>query len=119
MPINKFFPSMTLGRLCRARWQPVHPSPPTDAPGATALRASRGNAGCRQPATAAERPRRPKPTPRRASRRNSRTRRKGYKVVQRDGQTLYCKREKVIGSTIPTMQCMTEVAVAQPGGEHG
>jgi Skp family chaperone for outer membrane proteins len=33
---------------------------------------------------------------------------KSYKVVQRDGKTLYCKREKVIGSTIPTLQCMTE-----------
>jgi hypothetical protein len=31
-----------------------------------------------------------------------------YKTVQRDGKTLYCKREKVIGSTIPTMQCYTE-----------
>jgi hypothetical protein len=33
---------------------------------------------------------------------------KGYKVVQKDGKTMYCKREKVIGSTIPTMQCITE-----------
>jgi hypothetical protein len=33
---------------------------------------------------------------------------KGYKVVQKDGRTLYCKREKVLGSTIPTMQCMSE-----------
>jgi uncharacterized lipoprotein len=33
---------------------------------------------------------------------------KGYKVVQRDGRTLYCKREKVLGSTIPTMQCLSE-----------
>ena len=33
---------------------------------------------------------------------------KGYKVVEKDGRTLYCKREKVIGSTIPTLQCMTE-----------
>src|SRR4051794_33943696 len=33
---------------------------------------------------------------------------KGYKVVQKDGKTLYCKREKVLGSTIPTMQCMSE-----------
>ena len=33
---------------------------------------------------------------------------RSYKVVQRDGKTLYCKREKVIGSTIPTMQCLTE-----------
>ena len=33
---------------------------------------------------------------------------KGYKVVQKDGKTMYCKREKVIGSTIPTLQCITE-----------
>jgi hypothetical protein len=33
---------------------------------------------------------------------------RGYKVVERDGKTLYCKREKVMGSTIPTLQCMTE-----------
>jgi heme A synthase len=33
---------------------------------------------------------------------------RSYKVVQRDGKTMYCKREKVIGSTIPTMQCLTE-----------
>ncbi len=33
---------------------------------------------------------------------------RGYKIVERDGRTLYCKREKVLGSTIPTLQCMTE-----------
>jgi hypothetical protein len=33
---------------------------------------------------------------------------KGYKVVQKDGKTLYCRREKVLGSTIPTMQCLSE-----------
>ena len=33
---------------------------------------------------------------------------KGYKVVQKDGKTMYCKKEKVIGSTIPTLQCVTE-----------
>jgi hypothetical protein len=33
---------------------------------------------------------------------------RGYKVVQKDGKTLYCKREKVMGSTIPTLQCITE-----------
>jgi hypothetical protein len=33
---------------------------------------------------------------------------KGYKIVQKDGKSLYCKREKVIGSTIPTLQCITE-----------
>jgi hypothetical protein len=33
---------------------------------------------------------------------------RSYKMVERDGKTLYCKREKVMGSTIPTMQCLTE-----------
>jgi len=33
---------------------------------------------------------------------------RSYKVVQKDGKTLYCKREKVMGSTIPTLQCITE-----------
>ena len=33
---------------------------------------------------------------------------RSYKMVQRDGKTMYCKREKLISSTIPTMQCLTE-----------
>lgn len=33
---------------------------------------------------------------------------RSYKTVEKDGKTMYCKREKVIGSTIPTMQCFTE-----------
>lgn len=33
---------------------------------------------------------------------------RSYKIVQRDGKTMYCKREKLISSTIPTMQCLTE-----------
>lgn len=33
---------------------------------------------------------------------------RSYKQVQKDGKTLYCKRERVIGSTIPTMNCMSE-----------
>jgi hypothetical protein len=33
---------------------------------------------------------------------------RSYKTVQRDGKTMYCKREKVLGSTIPTTQCYTE-----------
>ena len=33
---------------------------------------------------------------------------RSYKVVQKDGKTMYCKREKLISSTIPTLQCMTE-----------
>jgi hypothetical protein len=33
---------------------------------------------------------------------------RSYKIVERDGKTLYCKREKRIGTTIPTMHCLTE-----------
>lgn len=33
---------------------------------------------------------------------------RSYKTVQKDGKTMYCKREKNIGSTIPTMNCITE-----------
>ncbi|HEX6398364.1 MAG TPA: hypothetical protein VFZ95_13140 [Steroidobacteraceae bacterium] len=33
---------------------------------------------------------------------------KGYKIVQKEGRTFYCKREKVLGSTIPTLQCLSE-----------
>lgn len=33
---------------------------------------------------------------------------RSYKVVQKDGKTMYCKREKRIGTTIPTMNCVTE-----------
>jgi hypothetical protein len=33
---------------------------------------------------------------------------RSYKTVQKDGKTLYCKREKRMGTTIPTMNCMTE-----------
>jgi hypothetical protein len=33
---------------------------------------------------------------------------RSYKTVERDGKTMYCKREKVLGSTIPTTQCYTE-----------
>lgn len=33
---------------------------------------------------------------------------KSYRVVQKDGKTLYCKKEKVIGRNIPTVQCITE-----------
>ena len=33
---------------------------------------------------------------------------RSYKVVEKDGKTMYCKREKVMGSTIPTLQCITE-----------
>jgi hypothetical protein len=33
---------------------------------------------------------------------------RSYKQVQRDGQTMYCKKEKPMGSTIPRLQCISE-----------
>jgi len=33
---------------------------------------------------------------------------RGYKAIQKEGKTVYCRSEKVVGSTIPTMQCYTE-----------
>jgi hypothetical protein len=33
---------------------------------------------------------------------------RSYKTVEKDGKTMYCKREKLIGTTIPTMNCITE-----------
>lgn len=33
---------------------------------------------------------------------------RSYRRVEKDGRTLYCRREKVIGSTIPTTQCLSE-----------
>ena len=33
---------------------------------------------------------------------------KSYRMVQKDGKTMYCKKEKPINSTIPRMQCISE-----------
>lgn len=33
---------------------------------------------------------------------------RSYRQVQKDGQTMYCKKEKPMGSTIPKLQCITE-----------
>lgn len=33
---------------------------------------------------------------------------RNYKLVQKEGRTFYCKQEKVIGSSIPTLQCLSE-----------
>jgi hypothetical protein len=33
---------------------------------------------------------------------------RSYRQVERDGKTFYCKNEKVIGSTVPRLQCFTE-----------
>jgi hypothetical protein len=33
---------------------------------------------------------------------------RSYRAVQKDGKTMYCKKEKPINSTIPRMQCMSE-----------
>jgi hypothetical protein len=33
---------------------------------------------------------------------------RSYRQVQKDGKTMYCKKEKPMGSTIPKLQCITE-----------
>jgi hypothetical protein len=33
---------------------------------------------------------------------------RSYRKVEKNGETMYCKKEKPIGSTVPRMQCMTE-----------
>lgn len=33
---------------------------------------------------------------------------RAYRKVEKDGKTMYCKKEKPINSTIPRMQCVTE-----------
>jgi hypothetical protein len=33
---------------------------------------------------------------------------RSYRKVEKDGKTMYCKKEKPINSTIPRMQCVTE-----------
>lgn len=33
---------------------------------------------------------------------------RSYRKVEKDGKTMYCKKEKPMGSTIPRLQCVTE-----------
>jgi hypothetical protein len=33
---------------------------------------------------------------------------RSYRMVEKDGKTMYCKKEKPINSTIPRMQCISE-----------
>jgi hypothetical protein len=33
---------------------------------------------------------------------------RSYRKVEKDGKTMYCKKEKPMGSTIPRMQCIAE-----------
>jgi hypothetical protein len=33
---------------------------------------------------------------------------RSYRMVQKDGKTMYCKKEKPINSTIPRMECISE-----------
>ncbi len=107
MPINKFYPSVALGvcvaLLAACASQPAAeanvtaaaPAPAVAAPAAAS--AAKAAPAAQTEADTAD-----------ALEKKFQDAAKGYKVVQRDGQTLYCKREKLIGSTIPTLQCMTE-----------
>jgi hypothetical protein len=101
MSINKFIPSLALGvcvtLLAACASQPAA----TDAPVA---KAPAPVAAAAQPVPAAQ----TEGDTAAALEKKFQDAARGYKVVERDGKTLYCKREKVIGSTIPTMQCLTE-----------
>jgi len=104
MSINKFFPSMALVAAVLAAACASSPAS-TDAPGRTApppVAAAPAAPVTQTPAAQTE------ADTAAALEKKFQDAAKGYKVVQKDGQTLYCKREKVIGTTIPTMQCMTE-----------
>ncbi|HEU4779055.1 MAG TPA: hypothetical protein VFS58_04155 [Steroidobacteraceae bacterium] len=100
MSSNKFIPSLALG-ICVALLAACASQPDAnDVPGATAPVA----AASAKPEPAAQ----TEGDTAAALEKKFQDAARGYKVVERDGKTLYCKREKVIGSTIPTMQCMTE-----------
>ena len=102
MSINKFIPSLALG-VCVALLGACASQPATtDAPVAKAPAPVAAAAATPAPAAQTE------SDTAAALEKKFQDAARGYKVVQRDGKTLYCKREKVIGSTIPTMQCLTE-----------
>jgi len=102
MPINKFYPTMAFG-VCVALLAACASQPDTtNAPVASAAPAPAAAPARAAPAAQTE------ADTATALEKKFQDAAKGYKVVQRDGQTLYCKREKLIGSTIPTLQCMTE-----------
>jgi len=105
MAIKKFIPSLGAS-FCVALLSACASAPANvDAPGATS-----------PPVAAAPAPSTAKPDPAAQTEAETATAlekkfqdaARGYKVVERDGKTLYCKREKPMGSTIPRMQCMTE-----------
>lgn len=99
MSITKYFPAMTLG-ACIALLAACASQPPSDVPQPAAPPVAA--AAAQEPAAKTEQ------DTASAMERKFQEAARGYKVVERDGKTLYCKREKVIGSTIATMQCLTE-----------
>jgi hypothetical protein len=99
MSSNKFIPSMALG-VCVALLAACASQPTAEAPVAAAAVAPAAG----KPAAAAQ----TEADTAAGLEKKFQDAARGYKVVQKDGQTLYCKREKVIGSTIPTLQCITE-----------
>jgi hypothetical protein len=102
MSINKFVPSLALG-ICVALLSACASQPAaTEAPVAKAPAPVAAAAATPAPAAQTE------SDTAAALEKKFQDAARGYKVVERDGKTLYCKREKVIGSTIPTMQCLTE-----------
>jgi hypothetical protein len=102
MALNKTFLTLTAG-LSIALLAACASQPATTTPAAPAAAPAPAPAAAAEPATKAS-----EAETASAMEKKFQETARSYKTVQRDGKTLYCKREKVIGSTIPTMQCYTE-----------
>lgn len=86
------------------------PAPATSATPAPATSATPAPAASATPAAAAAKSLEAKPEADAASALEKKFQEaaRSYRAVQKDGKTMYCKKEKPINSTIPRMQCMSE-----------
>jgi len=101
MSITKHFPALALGAVVALLAACVS-QPPATAPVAKPAAPVAAPAAAQNPAAKSEQETAD------ALEKKFQDAARGYKVVERDGKTMYCKREKRMGTTIPTMQCMTE-----------
>jgi hypothetical protein len=112
MAIKRVFVSLLLNMsaalLAACATQPAAPQVPAAPPTAAAHAAAPAAAIAPTPAAPAANAAATESDTAAAMEKKFRDADRSYKVVQRDGKTLYCKRERVIGTTIPTMQCLTE-----------
>jgi hypothetical protein len=97
MSIKKYFPVLALGTCALLAACVSEPAPTSAAPKPVTAAAAAPEPAAKTEKDTAD-----------AMEKKFQDAARGYKIVERDGKTLYCKREKVMGSTIPTMQCMTE-----------